>query len=209
MNRASLLRQPCAQFTEGVDYRVTEDGCWEWLGGFDGKGYGRVYSRGHDQKAHRESYIRAIGSIPVGWHIHHKCENKACIRPDHLEALGHSAHLTLHKQIDSTLTWDDVHAIRDANKAGVGIYEQAERYGLRISTLQKLIAGETWIDPDYVPGAERECPECGETFRTTHVAKRFCCVAHRSTWNSRRTGRRSRGQAPDGSQTRGYSKRAA
>jgi hypothetical protein len=32
------------------------------------------------------------GPIPDGHHIHHICENKGCVRPDHLEAIPEFRH---------------------------------------------------------------------------------------------------------------------
>lgn len=179
-------------------------GCWEWQNYRGHHGYARCTNG----PAHREVWRQAGRLLADEDHLHHRCENRGCVNPDHMEPKAPTPHLTDHRQADSTLTWDDVRAIRAANKAGIGIYVQAETYGLRISTLQKLIAGETWVDPNYVPGVERACDECGETFRTTKVTKRFCRKKCRDLFNGRRTGRRIRGQALDGSETRSY-RRAA
>lgn len=207
----SLLHHPCSQFVEGADYRVDETGCWVWLRGFDGKGYGRVYSRGHDQKAHRESYLRAHGAIPAGHHVHHRCRNKGCINPAHLEPLEHSAHITLHAQGDwSDLTWDDVREIRRvAGEGGTSIFELGDQYGLGKSEVHNIVTNVKWPDPEYTPGRLISCEECGDEFVATRSHQRFCSKVHRRAWNSRRTARRSRGQAPDGSETRTYSKRVA
>lgn len=190
----SQVRQGDAAFSEGVDYRTTESGCWEWLRASNGAGYGTVYLRGGESLAHRASYVAAYGPIPDDRnHIHHRCENKLCVNPLHLEALSSSEHKSLHMRAASTLTWDDVRAIREANRAGVGIYELADTYGLSTGTLHPLILNRTWIDPDYEPGVDRDCEECESTFRTTKVNKRFCSTYCRSKWNSRRTKRRQAG----------------
>lgn len=116
---------------------------------------------------------------------------------------------TVHVDRRCQLTWDDVRAMRAANKAGVKLAVLSERYGVGETTIRKVIAGLSWADPGYVPGADRVCAECGETFRTVHTAKRFCSRAHRLTWNGRRTARRAAGKNPDGSETRSYTRRAA
>jgi hypothetical protein len=36
---------------------------------------------------HRRAYEDAVGPIPVGYQIDHICLNRACINPDHLEAV--------------------------------------------------------------------------------------------------------------------------
>lgn len=68
---------------------VRTDGCWEWCGYRDRKGYGRL-SRSIDGckrnfKAHRFAYELLIGPIPDGLPLDHLCRNPACVKPDHLE----------------------------------------------------------------------------------------------------------------------------
>lgn len=42
------------------------------------------------------AYWFAYGEIPEGHVIHHRCENKRCVNPDHLEAVLASRHLSNH-----------------------------------------------------------------------------------------------------------------
>lgn len=71
---------------------VKSDGCWLWTGHCDKSGYGGFgtsSASGHPRsyKAHRFSYELAFGPIPDGLVIDHLCRNRACVNPDHLEAV--------------------------------------------------------------------------------------------------------------------------
>jgi hypothetical protein len=63
------------------------DGCMRWTGALDKGGYGHFRLDGRKQLAHRVVYALTEGTIPDGYHVDHLCRNRACVRPDHLEAV--------------------------------------------------------------------------------------------------------------------------
>ena len=69
---------------ERVDHQP--DGCWEWTGG-KCLGYGSLRLNGRVRKAHAVVYEFLRGPIPTGLVIDHLCRNRACVNPDHLEAV--------------------------------------------------------------------------------------------------------------------------
>jgi len=64
--------------------------CWEWTGGVNGStrtetwtgGYGYLRIAGRMTRVHRYVY-RTLVEDP-GPLLHHRCENRRCVRPNHL-----------------------------------------------------------------------------------------------------------------------------
>lgn len=83
-----------------VDYVVNAlVGCWVWQRGVNEKGYGvKVADGQRRKKAHRWFYEQHVGAIPEGWDVHHRCGNRRCVNPAHLEAVAPSEHRAMHEE---------------------------------------------------------------------------------------------------------------
>lgn len=77
--------------------------CLIWKGGVSTQGvYGYL---GRGRYAHREAFLAYYGELPQGSlghesasiEIHHKCHNKLCTNPLHLEAVSRADHSRRHK----------------------------------------------------------------------------------------------------------------
>lgn len=64
--------------------REERDGCWEWTGSRDAKGYGRLNIDNIPVLVHRASWTAFNGPIPEDAHVLHRCDNPKCFKPEHL-----------------------------------------------------------------------------------------------------------------------------
>lgn len=83
--RLELLKRPTIEerFWGKVDAMGV---CWEWTTTnrtVDGYGVFKVGKT--NKRAHRVAWEMLVGPIPVGLQLDHRCRNRACVNPDHLE----------------------------------------------------------------------------------------------------------------------------
>ena len=72
---------------------VLPNGCWEWTGSRTPLGYGQfqigTYRRRRVVRAHRWAYEHLVGSVNPGLECDHRCHNRACVNPVHIEPVTH------------------------------------------------------------------------------------------------------------------------
>jgi hypothetical protein len=74
---------------ERVTARIVTDanGCWNFQGAKTSRGYGSVRVDGKSLSTHVVMYELDKGTVPRGMEVDHRCRNRACCNPDHLEAV--------------------------------------------------------------------------------------------------------------------------
>lgn len=87
----SMPGKTVQQLLEGK-YEIVGE-CWVWTGYIEKNGYGRAYAGDHGTRktmwAHIFVYHVLVGPTPPGLELDHKCRNRSCVNPDHLELVTH------------------------------------------------------------------------------------------------------------------------
>lgn len=133
------------------------EGCWEWTSPTLVDGYGLLRIDGKSKKlAHRFSYELHCGPIPEGMHVLHHCDNRLCVRPDHLflgtqtdnmrdmVAKGRNADIGGAKNPNARLSPSQVEEIRTLRASGHSRPEVARRFGISTQMVSLITTGKSW-----------------------------------------------------------------
>lgn len=137
------------------------DSCWLWTGSTCKNGYGRFRYQGRLNQAHRLSYAWAVGPIPDGLFVCHKCDTPSCVNPNHLftgtnadnmkdaHSKGRLPLFPLdyrgEKCQHSVLTEDQVRRIRQIYaKGNTSQRELGERFEVSKSHIGSIVRRENW-----------------------------------------------------------------
>lgn len=134
------------------------DGCWTWTGHLNPSGRGQ-FQIGTNRKsvmvrAHRMAWYLTRGDIPAGLVVCHKCDNHACVRPDHLflgtqkdncqDAMRKGRNVFAERHGRAKLSADDVRAIRSAHDAGATVRGLARQYGMAKRSVDCIVKRINW-----------------------------------------------------------------
>lgn len=84
---------------------VVDGDCWLWQGATC-RGYPTVWVDGRMWKGHRLAYHHLVGHLPQSDAVHHRCANRLCLNPAHLQRVSHrenSAEMLARKHFVSTI----------------------------------------------------------------------------------------------------------
>lgn len=134
--------------TERFWMRVTKsDGCWTHSGSLGSHGYPQATSvtgKGWSEPAHRVSWMIHNGTIPDGLFVCHRCNNRLCVRPDHLYLGTHKQNMDDMARAghpNRRLTNEDAEMIRQSTDTQVSL---AKRFGLHPRSIANIKRGITY-----------------------------------------------------------------
>ncbi len=104
------------------------NGCRVWQRSVQGGGYPSIISPwGPRISVHRLVYILRIGPISDALEVHHKCGNRRCCNPEHLQALSDIGH----KRADPNWVGNRTHCKRGHPLSGDNLSPAMLRRGIR------------------------------------------------------------------------------
>lgn len=159
MNTQQEILKRCPTLSERFWSKVSKglDGdCWIWVGGMS-HGYGsiRLGTRYGSKNANRISWILNRGTIPKGMHVLHKCDNPACVNPDHL-FIGTQA--------------DNMRDCASKNRTAHG----SRRPTSKLTELQVLEIWDLWISGEW------SCKQIGVLYKVSRQC--ISNIVHKREW---------------------------
>jgi DNA-binding XRE family transcriptional regulator len=128
-------------------------GCWLWTSTRRRDGYGIISAgkRGNGiLAAHRVSYNLFCSEIPDGLYVLHKCDNKACVNPEHLFLGTHQDNMAdMSRKVrasrhNAKLSAEQLNDVRIRLANGEKQKDIAARYGISRQAVGFIAAGKNY-----------------------------------------------------------------
>lgn len=121
-------------------------GCWEWAGSVNKRtGYGKKQWQGKTLLAHRWLWQMLFGKIEDGMTIDHKCRNRKCVNPLHLEPVTQTENCR--RGAGTKLTAEQARAIKYYPDKTSSVRKRlATQCGVSPQLVNDIWTGRAWAD---------------------------------------------------------------
>jgi hypothetical protein len=138
-----------------IEYKITEYGCFESVShSVNWCGYAEYHFNGKKYMLHRYIYEECFGLIPKGMIVRHKCDNRLCINPEHLELGTHTDNMEDMTKRErqcrgenspfAKLTEKDIPVIRELLREGIKTTEIAKKFNVSRAAISSIKHNKTW-----------------------------------------------------------------
>lgn len=155
------------RFWARVDQRGPDD-CWDWTGRRHRQGDGIIWVGMKPLLAHRVAYQLAVGSVPDGLCVCHRCDRPPCVNPAHLFLGTQRENMAdmSRKRRTRRLTSVQVAEVRRLREGGMMVAEVAAKFGVSRATISCEVRlgqnrGERHVNARLRPDQVREIRRLG------------------------------------------------
>lgn len=123
--------------------------CWIWQWKMGSNGYGQLWDAdaGQMRNAHRVLYERRHGPLSENTDVHHRCEQKDCVRLNHLKPMSAAKHQRIHRQ-SAKLNYEAAERIRNLYATGECTQDYlANIFGVSQYAISLVVRRLTWREP--------------------------------------------------------------
>lgn len=129
--------------------------CWLWKARLTEHGYGQFRFNNKTSRAHRVAYRLTKGDIPEGLHVLHRCDNRACVNPEHLFLGTHLDNMEDMKSKGKSNAYyprrfneEQVRDIRDMYDSGISATSLGKIFGVTGACISCIVRRKTyrWVE---------------------------------------------------------------